>query len=154
MQSAFTYVIWVVCGIGIVVALVALASSGKVWEEIGKRGLVMDREPSSPGESGLSPAAAAERDIEIRQMLQARNERRIRRGEAPLDLETELRRLTAPAAPAIDDELRDEIRQLVVARNHRRSRRGEAPLDVEAEVERQVAELSSDGSAYSRPTSS
>jgi hypothetical protein len=148
MHGAFGYVIWIVCGIGIVVAVFALASSGKVWEEIGKRGLLSDREITAAGTSGgrggPSPGERAERDIEIRQMLQARNERRARRGEPPLDIDAELRRLTAsaPGAPAIDDELREEIRQLVVARNHRRERRGEAPLDVEAEVERQIAELS------------
>jgi hypothetical protein len=141
MHAAFGYVIWIVCGIGIVVAVVALASSGKVWEELGRRGMIMDREPGrSGGMGGLSAAALAERDTEIRQMLQARNERRARRGEAPLDVEAELQRLTAPV---VDDELRTEIRQLVVARNHRRERRGEPPLDVEAEVERQIAELTS-----------
>src|SRR5437764_313797 len=77
-------------------------------------------------------------DEEIRQLLAARNERRVRRGEAPLDVEEELRRLTAPA---IDPALREEIRQLVVARNERRQRAGKEPLDVEAEVERQVREL-------------
>nr|MDQ6915472.1 hypothetical protein [Actinomycetota bacterium] len=75
---------------------------------------------------------------EIRQLLTARNERRVRRGEAPVDVEDELRRLTAPA---IDAGLREEIRQLVVARNERRQRAGKEPLDVEAEVERQVREL-------------
>jgi hypothetical protein len=147
MHGAFAYVIWIVCGIGIVVAAFALASSGKVWDEIGKRGMIMDRDPSRGGgrsAGALSPAAAAERDAEIRQMLRARNERRARRGEAPLDVERELQRLTAPT-PAIDDELRAEIRQLVVARNHRRERRGEPPLDVDAEVERQISELSGGG---------
>ena len=79
-----------------------------------------------------------ERDTEIRQMLEARNARRLRRGEPPLDIELELRRLTAPQ---IDAELRSEIRDLVVARNTRRVRRGRPPLDVESEVERQIAEL-------------
>ncbi len=144
MQGAFAYVIWIVFGIGVVVALLTLATSGKAWDEIGKHGMLMDRERSSrprdSGGSGLSPTGLAERDTEIRQMLQARNERRARRGEPPLDVEAELRRLIAPA---IDDELRAEIRQLVVARNHRRERRGEDPLDVDAEVERQIAELTS-----------
>jgi hypothetical protein len=140
MGGALTYVIWIVVGVGAVVAIVAAASSGKVWEEIGRDSMVRDTERSSGGAEGLTAAGLAERDIEIRQMLQARNERRARRGEAPLDVESELRRLTAPA---VDDELRDEIRQLVVARNHRRARRGEPPLDVESEVERRVAELSS-----------
>ncbi len=158
MHGAFTYVIWIVVGVGVVVAILAAATSGKVWEQIGRDGLVRDGDRSSGARAstgeGLSAAGLAERDIEIRQMLQARNERRARRGEAPLDVESELRRLTAPAvdAPAVDDELRDEIRQMVVARNHRRARRGEPPLDVESEVERRVAELSRSG--YSRPTSS
>jgi hypothetical protein len=56
-----------------------------------------------------------------------------------VDVEAELRRLTAPA---IDAELRAEIRDMVVARNHRRARRGQPPLDVEAEVEREIANLS------------
>ena len=133
MHAAFGYVIWVVCGAGIVIALVALAGTGKLYEEIGKRGLLMEREQSPP-----SAAANAERDTEIRQMLEARNSRRARRGEATVDVEEELRRLTAPA---VDDELRAEIRQLVVARNHRRARRGEAPLDVASEVEREITRL-------------
>ncbi len=79
-----------------------------------------------------------ERDSEIRQMLEARNARRLRRGEEPIDIEQELARLTAPQ---IDPELRGEIRDLVLARNHRRARAGKAPLDVEAEIERQIASL-------------
>ena len=72
-------------------------------------------------------------------MLTARNARREARGEAPLDVEAELARLTA--APAIDAALEAEIRSLVVARNERRGRQGKPPLDVEDEVRRQVAEL-------------
>jgi hypothetical protein len=72
-------------------------------------------------------------------MLEARNARRARRGEPPLDVEHELRRLTAPA---IDSALRAEIRDLVIARNYRRTRKGQAPLDIEAEIERQIAGLS------------
>ena len=48
----------------------------------------------------LRPAAALERDTEIRQLLEARNARRVRRGEAPVDVEQELRRLTAPLVDA------------------------------------------------------
>ncbi len=72
-------------------------------------------------------------------MLEARNARRARRGEAPVDIEQELRRLTVPQ---IDSELRAEIRDLVLARNHRRARAGKPPLDVEAEIEREIAGLS------------
>nr|MDQ3725168.1 hypothetical protein [Actinomycetota bacterium] len=82
----------------------------------------------------------------VRQMLEAKSERRRQRGEAPLDVEAETRRLLAAAerprgADAIDDELRDEVRQLVVARNERRLREGREPLDVEAETERQLADF-------------
>jgi hypothetical protein len=130
-------VLWVVCGAGIVLALVALARNGKTWEEFGRNRLLMERDPSgAPREA--SAAASAERDEEIRQMLQARNARRERRGEPPLDVDAELRRLTAPR---LDAGLRAEIRDLVLARNARRARRGAPPLDVEAEIERQIAEL-------------
>ena len=53
-------------------------------------------------------------------MLEARNARRARRGEPPIDVDEELARLTAPA---IDPELREEIRELVIARNPRRAGR-------------------------------
>ena len=136
MQQAFAVVIWVVCGLGIVIALVALALSGRTWSEFGKNTLLMDRYDGPPAPSA---ATIAERDTEIRQLLEARNARRARRGEPPIDVEAELARLTAPA---IDEGLRQEIRDLVIARNHRRARRGEPPLDVESEVAREIAALS------------
>jgi hypothetical protein len=140
VHSAFNVVIWVVCVLAVVIALAALILSRKTWENFGKDRLVMDRD--SPGDSRPgSGAAVTEREIEIRQLLEARNERRARRGEPPVGVDEELSRLTAPA-PAIDPALREEIRQLVVARNHRRVRAGKPPLDVEAEIEREIAGLS------------
>ena len=138
MQAAFGTVLWIVCAVGIVFAVAALVTSGKTWDEYGKSRLLLDRELSGAPRQG-SAAALVERDVEIRQMLEARNARRLRRGEPPLDVELELGRLTAPG---IDAELRSEIRDLVVARNHRRARQGKAPLDVEREVEREIGELS------------
>ncbi len=137
MREAFGTVLWIVCGVGILAAFVGLATSGKTWEEIGKSRLLLDRDIAPTTHSG-SAASLAERDMEIRQMLEARNARRERRGEPPIDIEAELKRLTAPQ---IDSELRGEIRQLVIARNHRRARRGEPPLDVDAEVEREITSL-------------
>jgi hypothetical protein len=137
VQSAFATVLWVVCGLSIVVALVTLAFSGRTWQELGKDHLLMDRDTNHGPRPG-SIGAQLERDLEIRQMLEARNRRRARRGEAPIDVELELQRLTAPA---IDGELREEIRQLVIARNHRRERRGKPPLDVDAEIEREILSL-------------
>ena len=141
MQQAFGTVVVVVSGVGLVAALAGLLSSGKTWEEYGRNHLVRDADHSSAGRRGRigSQAARLEHDLEIRQLLQARNARRLRRGEAPVDIEAELTRLTALQ---VDPELRSEIRDLVVARNHRRMRAGKAPLDVETEIEREIAGLS------------
>lgn len=137
MQGAFGTVVLVVCGVGVAGAVVALLLGRRSWEDYGRDHLVMERSPSGP--AGGSAAAVSERDEEIRQMLEARNARRRRRGEPELDVEEELGRLTAPA---VDDDLRAEIRDMVVARNHRRARQGKPPLDVEAEIQRQIAALS------------
>ncbi len=137
-QDAFGPVLFVVCGVGAVLAVLALALSGKTWEDYGRSRLMMDRD--LPGGPRLGSAAALlERDTEIRQLLEARNARRLRRGEPPIDVEQEFARLTAPE---IDSELRREIRDLVIARNHRRARAGKPPLDVDAEVEREIESLS------------
>jgi hypothetical protein len=138
MQEAFGPVLFVVCALSIAGAFLALVFSGKTWEEYGKNRLLMDHD--LPGNPALGSAAALlERDMEIRQLLEARNERHRRRGEPTVDVEQELARLTAPQ---IDAELRAEIRDLVIARNHRRTRAGKPPLDVEAEVEREITSLS------------
>jgi hypothetical protein len=135
MHGAFGTVIWVVCIGGVLVGLLALLANRKTWDGFGKDGLLLDSErPRGPASS----TALYERDEEIRQMLQARNARRLRRGEEPIDVEQELRRLTAPQ---VDPELRQEIRDLVKARNYRRTRAGKPPLDVEAEVEREISRL-------------
>ena len=91
-----------------------------------------------PAQRQPSPMTAAMREVEIRQMLEARNARRAARGEPPQDVEAELRALTAPPA---DPELRDEVRTLVEARNARWVARGQEPLDVDAETERRLREL-------------
>ena len=137
MHAAFGIVVWVVCGLGLLAAFAALVLSGKTWDEYGKDRLLMEGERPTGPKPG-SAAALLERDTEIRQLLEARNARRLRRGEAPIDIDQELRRLTSPA---IDADLRAEIRDLVIARNHRRARTGKPPLDVEAEIERQIASL-------------
>jgi hypothetical protein len=138
VHSAFNIVIWVVCVLAVLIALGTLIASRDNWEDFGKGRFVIDRD-SPANAPGGSVAGLAERDLEIRQLLEARNARRARRGEPPVDVDQELARLTAPA---IDPELREEIRQLVVARNHRRVRAGKPPLDVEAEIEREIADLS------------
>ena len=138
MQSAFGTVVLVVCGVGVAGAVVALLLSNRTWDDYGREHLVKDSEAPRATRAG-TPAAADERDEEIRQMLEARNTLRRRRGQPELDIDAELGRLTSPA---IDDDLRAEIRDLVVARNHRRARQGKPALDVETEIEREIAQLS------------
>jgi hypothetical protein len=133
VHAAFGTVIWVVCIAAAVIAVVALLSNRRTWDDFGKDHLVMDSETPRSG-----AASGPERDEEIRQMLEARNSRRRRRGEEPIDVERELGRLTASA---FDADLRQEIRDLVKARNYRRVRAGKPPLDVEAEVEREISRL-------------
>jgi hypothetical protein len=138
VQSAFPIVVFGVAIVGGIGAIVALVMSRGTWADYGKHHLVLDSE--QPRSGPAAPATTTtERDDEIRQMLEARNARRRRRGEPEVDVEAELARLTVPQ---IDDELRAEIRDLVIARNHRRARRGQPPLDVEAEIEREIAGLS------------
>ncbi|HEY3775446.1 MAG TPA: hypothetical protein VGL69_20755 [Solirubrobacteraceae bacterium] len=163
MEHAFVIVVLVVGIVGVLGALVALLVSRGTWDSLGRDRLLMESDlgdpraphprpsPAARTAGRSDPAAVAERDEEIRQMLDARNRRRRRHGQPQLDVEAELARLTSapPAALApiahpgegLDEELLAEIRQLVLARNHRRARRGEPPLDVEAEIARQIARL-------------
>lgn len=137
MEHAFGTVIWIVVGLGVLGAAIALISARRTWDDYGSDHLQTESELSRSPAPG-SNAAMQDRDTEIRQLLEARNALRARRGEPPLDIEAELARLTAPT---IDPALRAEIRDLVVARNFRRARAGKPPLDVEAEIEREIAGL-------------
>ncbi len=137
VQALFGTVVWIVCGLGLLAALISLVLSSRTWEEYGRDHLLMESRDLRPA-ARTSGGSDAERDAEIRQMLEARNLRRARRGEPPIDVEQELARLITPT---VDAELREEIRQHVVARNHRRARTGKPPLDVESEVEREIQGL-------------
>jgi hypothetical protein len=139
MTDVFAIVLFTVVGVAAVLAVWALVTSSGAYDQIGSGGMSIG-DDRAPARREPAPVAAADREAEIRQMLEARNARRTARGEAPQDVEAELRALTEPAAPA-DPELRDEVRALVEARNVRRAARGEAPLDVEAETERRLREL-------------
>ena len=133
MRDPFLLVVIGVSVLALVGAVIALATSGGSYDRIGRGGLsIGDDRQAAPRASG----STAERDDEIRQLLEARNARREARGQAPVDVESELRALTA--APA-DAELAAEVRQLVEARNARRIARGQPPLDVEAEVSKRLS---------------
>lgn len=142
MEEAFGTLVWVVAGVGAIIAVFTLVGTGRSYREISGGGLVRDHE--NDGRDGAAAGAAGsagERDEEIRQMLEARNARRIRRGEAPQDVEAEMVALEPPPGPGVDEALREEIRQHVLARNARRVRAGSDPLDVEQEIERRTRDL-------------
>ena len=136
--DAFGTVVIVLALVAVVVAAASYWGSGSLYKGLGKGGLGMDHEERRP--AGSAGPQSAEAQEEIRQMLEAKSARREARGEAPLDVESELASLTR-AEPAADPALREEVRQLVVARNERRARQGKEPLDVAAEVERELRDL-------------
>jgi hypothetical protein len=133
----FGTVVIVVAIVAVLVAAVSYRGTGRIYSGLGREGgLDMTREPAAP-------ASGAEVQEEIRQMLEAKSQRRQARGEPGLDVDAELAALTRPAADT-DPGLREEVRQLVIARNERRLRQGKEPLDVEAEIERQLRSLGGD----------
>ena len=145
MQEAFGIVLFVVVGIGAVIAMASLFTRGRLYDDIGRGGMSIgeDRDARPRASGAAPPVNAAERDAEIRQMLEARNARRAARGEATVDVEEELRSLTRAGGEDVttDPGIAEEVRQLVEARNARRIARGQEPLDVEAEIERQLRDL-------------
>ena len=139
MEEAFPTLIWIVAAVGAIVAVFTLIGSGRSYRRIGGGGIVRDDDAV---DGGAGPDdSAAEREVEIRQLLQARNARRARRGESPRDVDTELAAHDLAPPDGADGELREEIRQHVLARNARRVRAGSQPLDVEQEIERRLRDL-------------
>jgi hypothetical protein len=139
-MDAFGVAVIVIAIVAGVAAILSYIGSGRIYSSIGKGQFALDTDDRPPGPKPGSPAALAEQAEEVRQMIQARSDRREARGETPLDVDAEVAALLRPATGA-DPELREEVRQLVIARNERRQRRGEEPLDVEAEVDRQLRDL-------------
>lgn len=137
----FGTVVIVVAVAGALLAVVSYVGAGALYGGIGKGGLSLDEPEGRPGPAPGSPAALAESEAELRQLLEAKSYRREQRGQEPLDVEAELAALTRPAATPRDAALEEEVRQHVIAKNERRARRGEEPLDVEDEVERQLRDL-------------
>ena len=139
-MEPFGTAVIVIAILGAIAAVASYVGSGDVYRAIGKGQFALDRDEQRPGPKPGSPAAAAEQEEEVRQLVQAKSDRREARGESPLDVDAEVAALLRPAV-GNDPELREEVRQLVIARNERRARRGEGPLDVEAEVDRQLRDL-------------
>jgi hypothetical protein len=144
MQEAFGIVIFVVVGVSVVIAVISLFWRSRLYDDIGRGGLSIgeDRDMRPRSDAPAPPVSAAEREEDIRQMLEARNARRAAQGRPTVDVERELAELTgAGGAASSDPEILEEVRQLVEARNARRVARGQEPLDVEAEIARQLRDL-------------
>jgi hypothetical protein len=155
-ENGLTFVVFGTVAFSLVMSVLFLVTRGKdsMYDQIGQGGLSResDFEGSAPAPPKDSAAAAAEREREVRQMLRARSDRLVARGEPALDIDAEVRRLlgsggdggdagTAAGQREHDPELTEEVRQLVRARNERRERQGLEPLDIETEVQRTLAEL-------------
>jgi hypothetical protein len=146
LQNIFPVVVFGAVAFSVVMSVVFIVGrGGSVYDQIGHGGMTRDSEAgemvtvSSPSVS--SPAGRAEQEREIRQMLSARNDRLVKKGEPALDLDAEVAKLLAPQPGGHDAGLVDEVRQLVNAKNERRARQGLEPLDVATEVERTLQEL-------------
>ena len=145
VQSLFPIIVFGAVAFSVVMSVIFLLSRGSMYDHIGQGGLSRDSDQlgGAPPPAPDSPAARAEREQEIRQMLGARNDRLLSRGEPALDVEAEVARLMEPPAQPEGHAagLVAEVRQLVVARNERRQRQGLEPLEVEAEVARTLREF-------------
>jgi len=81
MDDAFIAVVVIVSVLALVIAVVALATSGGSYDEIGRGGLASDEPPRE---------TYADVVAEVRAHVEARNARRVARGEPPLDVEAEV----------------------------------------------------------------
>ena len=94
MQEALGIVIFVVVGVSVVIAVISLFGRSRLYDDIGRGGLSIgeDRDMRPRAGGPAPPVSAAEREEDIRQMLEARNARRVARGQEPLDVEAEIAR--------------------------------------------------------------
>jgi hypothetical protein len=146
-ENGLSFVVFGTVAFSLLMSVLFMVTRGtdNLYDQIGQGGL--SREGDFPADAlppgADSPAARAEQEQEVRQMLRARSDRLVGRGQPALDIDAEVARLLAPASTARshDAELVEEVRQLVVARNERRARQGLEALDVEAEVAQTLQEL-------------
>ena len=91
-MDAFGVTVIVVAIVAAIAAIASYAGSGNVYKSIGKGQFALDSDDRPRAPRPGSPAATAELREEVRQFVIARNERRLRRGEEPLDVEAEVDR--------------------------------------------------------------
>src|SRR5207244_11508027 len=107
------------------IAASPLAGAVGLLEQRGSGGLSIEELPPSPPPGTGTHVARMEREEEIRQLVQARHDRQLSRGEQPIDVDAEVARLIAidpeggPEPELQEAALREEVRQLVIARNER-----------------------------------
>ncbi len=88
MQDAFGIVVVVVSLLALVVAVIALASSGRAFDQVGRGGLsIGDEAPATRADPGLREEARA--------VVAAHNRRRVAHAQEPLDVEAEVSRWLA-----------------------------------------------------------
>jgi hypothetical protein len=141
--NGLSFVVFGTVAFSVVMSVLFLVTRGNdsMYDQIGAGGISRESDYSGPGVE--TPASRSEQEQEVRQMLRARSERGVQRGEPALDVEAELTRLLGGDGPSAqrDPAIVAEVRQLVEARNERRIRKGMEALDVEAEVSRTLGEL-------------
>ncbi len=127
--NGLTFVVLGTVAFSLVMSVLFLVTRGSdsMYDQIGQGGI--SREGDHAGTGAVAPqeqAGHSEQELEIRQMLRARSDRRVSRGEQPLDIDAEVARLLADARGAgeHDPALVAEVRQLVQARNERRAAPG------------------------------
>jgi hypothetical protein len=146
-ENGLSFVVFGTVAFSLLMSVLFMVTRGtdNLYDHIGQGGFSREGDlPAAPPSPGAhSPAARAEQEQEVRQMLRARSDRLVSRGEPALDIDAEVARLLAPASTARERDagLVEEVRQLVVARNERRQRQGLEALDVEAEVAQTLREL-------------
>ena len=129
--SELTLVLILLCVVVVPIATIAFARSGKGLENIGKGPWAIDREePRKPGEP-LGAVDPAEREAEVRQLVEAADFRRRMRGEPELDVEAETNRLLGAGA---HNALREAGRSTAMG-----------PTGAETGVDREVAPEPSSG---------
>jgi hypothetical protein len=143
VQALFPIVLFGSIALFVVMGVASmLVRNNSLYDQIGQGGLTSESlHGAVAGASEEATATQAEREAEIRQMLQARSDRLVRQGQPPLDIDAEIARLQRPDAGYRDAGLAEEVRQLVTARSERRVRQGQPALDIDAEIARTLAEL-------------
>jgi hypothetical protein len=144
-SNGLTFVVVGTVAFSLLMSVLFLVTRGSdnLYDQIGQGGLSKESDYAGTGAITESALPDSEQEQEIRQMISARSDRMVARGEPGLDVEAEVERLlaTSRGRGERDPALVAEVRQLVAARNERRTRQGLEPLNVDDEVSRTLEEL-------------